>query len=582
MAVFEKKVQLRSLLDDTDVLTCTVESTQNIHGHTEYNIKVQRGYHPEKFWHIKKRYRDFATLNSLLSVAGINVPLPPKRLIGNMDPLFVAERQAGLQKYLNAIQDNPFIGSSFLVKQFLDPGHYPSSLNETALHSVSLALRGEPVWEVQRPHPELGWRIRKYYFSIKRHIPNQEDSELLLSWTEYGPDMTIPTSQLQGVLTMLSAIQAPVAVNIELFRCNEVGCLVVRRIIEKGSLRDLICGSKPHTSALKKYACPKQIYPFSERDIALYSCQILQILAILHHKGIPYGQLHAGNICIENGRALLLDIEGGLLGLPGFYRPLVIQHRRLDSLASVDMYCFGHLLYEMAFGRPLQMSSLQSVPATCSPVLADLLDQLLSPRALREALPSAQQLLNHNFFNGFKGEDIQSRQLFKMPGHAKEALKSITIKIEERLRHDQKIFHHQRRLARVQEMLSSEEEKKRRKNKWKLKEKERQQQQKQSQQTVNGKSPERSDSPASTSTATSAGTVTPPYGRNDSLTSFAAPLAPALPSPLSPVQATSSVPPPPPPPSALPSPVVAPERSALLNSISAFNKSNLRRVSNPR
>lgn len=34
MAVFEKKIQRRSLLDDTDVLTCTVESSQNIQGHT--------------------------------------------------------------------------------------------------------------------------------------------------------------------------------------------------------------------------------------------------------------------------------------------------------------------------------------------------------------------------------------------------------------------------------------------------------------------------------------------------------------------------------------------------------------------
>ncbi|KAE8746146.1 hypothetical protein FOCC_FOCC007147 [Frankliniella occidentalis] len=582
MAVFEKKVQLRSLLDDTDVLTCTVESTQNIHGHTEYNIKVQRGFYPEKCWHINKRYRDFAALNSLLSVAGINLLLPPKRLIGNMDPHFVAERQAGLQKYLNTIQENPFLASSFLVKQFLDPDHYPSALHETALHSVSLALRGEPVWEVQRPLPDIGWRIRKHYFSIKRHIPNQENCELLLSWTEYGPDMTIPTTQLQSALTVLSTIQAPVAINIELFRCNEIGCLVVRRIIEKGSLRDLICGSKLRISALRKYAYPKQIYPFSDREIALYSCQILQILAILHHKGVPYGQLHAGNVCIENGRALLLDIEGGLLGLPGFYRPFVIQHRRLDNLQSVDMYCFGHLLYEMAFGRPLQASSLESLPANCPPAFADLLDQLLSPRALREALPSAQQLLLHSFFNGAMGEDIQTRQLFKIPSHSKEAFKTITCKIEERLRQDQKIVHHQRRLARVQEMLSSEEEKKRRKQKWKLKEKERQQQQKQSQHTVNGKSPERSDSPASTSTATSAGTVTPPYGRNDSLTNFAAPLAPSLSSPLSPVQTPSSVPPPPPPPSALTSPVVAPERSALLSSISAFNKSNLRRVSNPR
>ncbi|XP_034237684.1 PX domain-containing protein kinase-like protein [Thrips palmi] len=575
MAVFEKKVQLRSLLDDTDVLTCTVESSQNIQGHTEYAIRIQRETHPEKCWHIKKRYRDFATLNGLLSLSGITLPLPPKRLIGNMEPLFVAERQLGLQKYLNFILANPFLSASFPVRHFLDPDNYSSSLQETALHSVSLALRGEPSWEVLRALPELGWRIRKHYFAIKKHIPNQDDQELLLSWTEYGPDMNVATSQLQSVLSVLSTVQAPFAINIELSRCNEIGCLVVRRIIEKGSLRDMICGSKLRTPFLRKYGCPKQTFPISGRELVSFSHQILQILAVLHQKNIPFGQLHAGNVCIDNGRALLLDIEGGLFGLPSFYRPFVIQHRRIDTIQSVDMYSYGHLLYEMAFGRPLETSTVDSFPTSCPPTLADLLERLLSPRSLREALPTAQQLLQHEFFIGLNAEDIQTRQLFKLSGQMKETLKIITCKIEERLRHDQKIVHHQRRLARVQEMLSSEEERKRRNKKWKQKEKERQQQQ--HQQMTNGKSPERSDSPASTSTATSAGTVTPPYSRSDSQ-----PATPAPALPQNPVQSPDSAPPPPPPPSTLPSPSVAPERSALLSSISGFNKSNLRRVASSR
>lgn len=81
---------------------------------------------------------------------------------------------------------------------------------ESALHSVSLALRGEPVWEVMHPLPGLGWRVRKHFFAIKRHIPNQEDKELMLSWSEYGPDMNIPTSQLQSILVTLSTVQVSI------------------------------------------------------------------------------------------------------------------------------------------------------------------------------------------------------------------------------------------------------------------------------------------------------------------------------------------------------------------------------------
>ena len=63
----------------------------------EYVIRTQRGPLPDKSWRVCRRYNDFVQLHQALSASGINLPLPPKRIIGNMEPDFIAQRQAALQ-----------------------------------------------------------------------------------------------------------------------------------------------------------------------------------------------------------------------------------------------------------------------------------------------------------------------------------------------------------------------------------------------------------------------------------------------------------------------------------------------------
>lgn len=68
----------------------------------EYVIKTQRGPLPEKSWRVSKRYNDFVQLNTALSISGLDLPLPSKRIIGNMEPDFIAQRQIALQVCLNS------------------------------------------------------------------------------------------------------------------------------------------------------------------------------------------------------------------------------------------------------------------------------------------------------------------------------------------------------------------------------------------------------------------------------------------------------------------------------------------------
>lgn len=92
-------------------------------------IKTQRGPLPERFWRVSRRYNEFVQLNGALSVSGIDLPLPPKRIIGNMDTDFIAQRQIGLQNYLNTVLMNPILASSLPMKHFLDPNNYTAPLH---------------------------------------------------------------------------------------------------------------------------------------------------------------------------------------------------------------------------------------------------------------------------------------------------------------------------------------------------------------------------------------------------------------------------------------------------------------------
>ncbi|XP_076386359.1 PX domain-containing protein kinase-like protein isoform X2 [Megachile rotundata] len=573
MALFEKRYTNKVLLDDTEKLTSVIENARTIDGHTEYVIKIQRGPLPEKSWRVSRRYNDFVQLNAALCISGIDLALPPKKIIGNMEPDFIAQRQIALQNYLNNILMNPILASSLPTKKFLDPDNYTAPLHEIALQQVSLALRSDANFEVCKAIPDMGWRLRKHYYTVKnRQNPKQE---LLLAWVEFGPDKHLQDKDMQGVFKSLGTLKHNYIEPIVYQHVTESGALMIRNFHPTGTLRDTLCVTKPKQPFIKKYGNPKQTKSLIVPEIAMYGYQILEALGFLHEKGLPYGHLHTGNILLTQRCAKLLDIENGLLGLPAFYRPYVVQRRKLHATTQVDVYSFGHVLYEMAFGRPLLEATCSELPH-CEATLKSLLEVILSPEALKQDLPTIQHLLEHPFFESARRAALAVSSVekphFKLSSHLKEALQEAVNKAEQRLKDEQKVVRHQKRLVKVQEMMSSEEEMKKRKQKLKKEQKLAQEQRSANQlgtngmKHVNGKSPERSESPTSTSTATSVGTLTPPslHGpHSDGVTAKGA----VPPPPSLPINVLDNV------------PKVTNERAALLGSISNFNKASLRKVS---
>ncbi|XP_071017895.1 PX domain-containing protein kinase-like protein isoform X1 [Oncorhynchus clarkii lewisi] len=566
MAFLEKQSPGRVLLDDTVALTALIEASQNLQSHTEYIIRVQRGVCTENSWQVIKRYSDFDMLNSSLLVSGVSLPLPPKKLLGNMDREFIAERQRGLQVYLDFITQHHILATCQLVKKFLDTNNYSANYTEIALQQVSMFFRSDPKWEVVEPLKDIGWRIRKKYFLIKNK--EQPKERQVLSWVDLGPDKFLSDKDLQSTMKLLPSLTNPYIYPVTFANTSELSALVIRMFNEKGTLRDLICKVKPKEAFMRKYCIQKKMQGLELQQIRTYGRQILEVLRFLHDKGFPYGHLHASNIVIEDNTCKVLDIENSLLGLPSYYRPYITQFRKINTTESIDVYSFGHLLYEMTYGRPPDAVPVDQYPAVTYTSVVSVLQSILSTDACKTGMPTVAQLLQTPLFSDvllFHSEKLQ----FKIPTKLRDALKTAKECMEKRLQEEQKTNQQHRRLTRAQSHHGSEEEKRRRKI---LARKKSRQSAYENEEDLSVKYNNNSGSGAS-SPPTSPSSPTPPH-----TTGVAPPPPPPPLPPPSDNPGQSHAPPHPPLPGSGPPPANGVGRGALLSSITSFSIGKLKKA----
>ncbi|XP_037594015.1 PX domain-containing protein kinase-like protein isoform X12 [Cebus imitator] len=321
-------------------------------------------------------------------------------------------------------------------------------------------FRSEPKWEVVEPLKDIGWRIRKKYFLMK--IKNQPKERLVLSWADLGPDKYLSDKDFQCLIKLLPSCLHPYIYRVTFATANESSALLIRMFNEKGTLKDLIYKAKPKDPFLKKYCNPKKIQGLELQQIKTYGRQILEVLKFLHDKGFPYGHLHSSNVMLDGDTCRLLDLENSLLGLPSFYRSYFSQFRKINTLESVDVHCFGHLLYEMTYGRPPDSVPVDSFPPAPSMAVVAVLESTLSCEACKNGMPTVSRLLQMPLFSDVLLTTSEKPQ-FKIPTKLKEALRIAKECIEKRLIEEQKQIHQHRRLTRAQSHHGSEEERKKRK-----------------------------------------------------------------------------------------------------------------------
>ncbi|CAF0869980.1 unnamed protein product [Rotaria sordida] len=182
-----------------------------------------------------------------------------------------------------------------------------------------------------------------------------------------------------------------------------------------------------------RFMLPLQASPKEKKmtipQAKFYWSQMVEAVAILHRNGIVHSDIKPENFILTPGGQLrIIDLglsfrmsktETSVLrpfaGTPEYMPPEVCQiqngHYSRQGRAS-DIWALGVLLFEMVFGyRPFEhvkdnfdkMSHISRlienpvIPPTNNPHLRDILQQCLQINLDRR--PSAQQILQHSFFN---------------------------------------------------------------------------------------------------------------------------------------------------------------------------------------
>eukprot|EP00043_Microstomoeca_roanoka_P025705 m.9560 g.9560 ORF g.9560 m.9560 type:complete len:577 (-) comp5768_c0_seq2:143-1873(-) len=537
-------------------------------GHIVYVIQVTRGVLGEKF-EIARRYSDFATLaQSIAFVSGMTLPLPPKKMFGNTDAAFLTKRMQALKHMLDTVASHPILRLTLSFKRFLDPKMYSQNFQEMAEKGLFMFLRSEGSWRVLEQHHCLGWRIQKLFAVVlnEGYTAQDQSSPQMLSWVPIPSTAIIPTDAMGSALKYIAGISHPFISSASLgcvHGSEEPAAIFVRAIAQKGSLRDLIFRAKtPRTHFARKFV-GKKPKPLDVRLVRLYGRQILEGLKFLHERGLPFGHLHAGNVLVVNDRLVQIsEIENGVLGLPSMYQSYITELKKISSLELQDVYCFGHVLYEMVFGQMLSAPICEFIPP--GTMAGNILSQLLTADGVR-ALPTISQLLQEPFFKDVELGQVE-RGSFKMSARVKEAMQHA---------YDNAYKEMRRRQANYDRLRKQRDKEREEKKKHQQRERERSRQVK-SKQTS-----------ATEFNATVGGIVAP---ENRVTTLQSAPSTSSMENTPPPPSSTAATPPPPPPAQAPPPPSppasesVSPPpassngRGALLGSIQGFKKGGLKKT----
>lgn len=263
-------------------------------------------------------------------------------------------------------------------------------------------------FEFRRALNDIGCRQLKYFYAVYNWTEgNHGDALLALTRTSKRSRINIQTrkffTQLLKKAMAHPNIDEPLAVEV---LPDSTAVAVTRQVYPKGSLRDHIYGANYHDTFVGKYYKLRP-RPFDESSIASIGAQILNALIHLQSLGIPYTHLSVGNVMLTgSGIARLTETENAFLKVERFYehifREFSATHPTAFLLTDLNVLAFGCVLYEMSTALPVhQLADLDNL-ALGLPQLSEIIRSIFHADGKDMLVPTLAELQADPFFANAK------------------------------------------------------------------------------------------------------------------------------------------------------------------------------------
>ncbi|XP_043521728.1 slowpoke-binding protein isoform X3 [Frieseomelitta varia] len=282
---------------------------------------------------------------------------------------------------------------------------------DRALSICQAYIRRTPRYSLVKQLNNLGSRMDKHWFVV-RDTSLKTDRLITLAPLNRNCSLSITPLTKNILNDLFLALQHPYIFpifDIDFLEFESQNYVVVVQPISQGSLKDLIYGIERtgwNEDWNQKYGSRGKGLPLPQ--VQQMGRQVLEALIFLKERGFPTViHLHSGNVLVQNGVARLAGLENTLLGFTSRIHPLIAS--RISQTISIDMICFGHMLFEMCAGYELpsfKPNSMHLSDIEIYPQVVELLKFIFTETPNRHKI--VEELLVHDLFRNIDLREMRS------------------------------------------------------------------------------------------------------------------------------------------------------------------------------